>query len=212
MSQIKKTEQHRVNTIINIYIIIMKRNNLKWIALLAVLFLSLSCGSSKKADNSRTELAENKCEQMALDQSAGKLRAYGMATSKNRSFARDNAILSARRELGGTIEAAIASLFTRYRQEHTISDEQDFTEKSSQAVKEVIDQTIKFAPVICSNSFELKNGSIETHVCIELQSNWEQEIANAIKQQAKDKIDADSQTMREDLEQEIQKLRAQRGM
>ncbi len=190
----------------------MKKSNLKWTVLLAVLFLSLSCGSSKKTDNSRTELVENKCEQMALDPSATKLRAYGVATSKNRSFARDNAILSARRELGGTIEAAIASLFTRYRQEHTIGDEQDFTEKSSQAVKEVIDQTIKYAPVICSNSFELKNGSIETHVCIELQSDWEQEIAETIKKQAKDKIDADSQTMRQDLESEVQKHRAQKGM
>lgn len=190
----------------------MKTNKLKWVALAAVLILSLSCGSSKKAENSRTELAENKCEQMALDQSSGKLRAYGMAVSKNKSFARDNAILSARRELGGTIEAAIASLFTRYRQEHTISDKQDFTEKSSQAVKEIIDQTIKFAPVICSNSFELKNGSIETHVCIELQSDWEKEIAETIKNQAKDKIDADSQTMREDLENEIQKYREQKGM
>ena len=190
----------------------MKRNNLKWIALSAILFLTLSCGSSKKADNSRTELPENKCEQMALAPGAGKLRAYGVAISKNKSFARDNAILSARRELGGTIEAAIASLFTRYRQEHTISDEPDFTEKSSQAVKEVIDQTIKYAPVICSNSFQLQNGSIETHVCIELQSNWEQEIAETIKKQAKDKIDADSQTMREDLENEIQKHRAQKGM
>lgn len=190
----------------------MKKSNLKWTVLLAVLFLSLSCGSSKKTDNSRTELTENKCEQMALDPGATKLRAYGVAISKNRSFARDNAILSARRELGGTIEAAIASLFTRYRQEHTIGDEQDFTEKSSQAVKEVIDQTIKYAPVICSNSFELKNGSIETHVCIELQSDWEQEIAETIKKQAKNKIDADSQTMREDLENEIQKHRAQKGM
>lgn len=68
----------------------MKRNNLKWIALSAILFLTLSCGSSKKADNSRTELPENKCEQMALDPSAGKLRAYGVAISKNKSFARDN--------------------------------------------------------------------------------------------------------------------------
>ena len=76
----------------------------------------------------------------------------------------------------------------------------------------MIDQTIKYAPVICSNSFQLQNGSIETHVCIELQSNWEQEIAETIKKQAKDKIDADSQTMREDLENEIQKHRAQKGM
>lgn len=189
----------------------MKQNKLTWIAASVLLSLTLSCGSSKKADNSRTELAENKCEQMALDQSAGKLRAYGMAVSKNRAFARDNAILSARREMGGVIEAAVSSLFTRYRQEHTIGDEQDFTEKSSQAVKEVIDQTVKFAPVICSNSYELKNGSIETHVCLELQSNWEKEIADAMKRAAKEQIDTDSQTMRKDLENEVSKLREQRN-
>ncbi|EKN09323.1 hypothetical protein HMPREF1076_04352 [Parabacteroides goldsteinii CL02T12C30] len=189
----------------------MKRNKLTWIIASVVLSLMLSCGSSKKTDNSRKELTENKCEQMALDPNAGKLRAYGMAVSKNRAFARDNAILSARRELSGTIEAAVSGLFTRYRQEHTIGDEQDFTEKSSQAVKEVIDQTVKFAPVICSNSYELKNGSIETHVCLELQTDWEKEIADAMKRAAKDRIDADSQTMREDLENEVTKLREQRN-
>lgn len=189
-----------------------KKNLINLSVILTVAILCLSCGSSKKVDNSRTELPENKCEQMALDPSAQKLRAYGVAMSKNKSFARDNAILSARRELGGTIETAISGLFTRYRQEHTLGDEQDFTEKSSQAVKEVIDQTVKFAPVVCSNSFELKTGSIETHVCIELQLNWEQETANALKEQLKDRINVDAETMRKDLENEVSKVRKSKGM
>ena len=60
-----------------------------------ILLTGISCGSNKQTG--RKALEENKCEQMALDLSSGKLRAYGVATSQNKSFARDNAILSARR-------------------------------------------------------------------------------------------------------------------
>lgn len=191
----------------------MRKNIITKLAIvLTTTLFFVSCGSSKKVDNTRTELAENKCEQMALDPNAGKLRAYGVAMSKNKSFARDNAILNARRGLAGTIEVAVSGLFTRYTQEHTIDNEQDFTEKSSLAVKEVIDQTVKFAPVICSNSFQLQNGSIETHVCIELQSDWEKEAANALKEQLKDRIDVNADTMRQDLEKEVDKLRKSKGM
>ena len=169
----------------------------------------ISCGSNKQTG--RRVLEENKCEQMALDQSFGKLRAYGVATSQNKSFARDNAILSARRELSGVIEAAISSLFTRFRQEYTLGSEADFSEKSAQAVKEVIDQTIQFAPVICSNSYELANGNIETHVCIELQSDWKQNVADAIRQANVNNLNLDAEKMKAELDNEINKLRERKG-
>lgn len=180
------------------------------IAVSICILFCLSCGSSKQP--ARKELEQNKCEQMALDHSTNKLRAYGVAVSQNKSFARDNAILTARRELGGTIEAALSSLFTRYRQEHTLGTEADFVEKSSQAVKEVIDQTIQYAPVICSSSYELANGNIETHVCIELQADWQQQIYDTIRQQAKDRIDMDASKMKEELDQEVEKLRERKGL
>lgn len=189
----------------------MKRIDLlKTLALCAGILICTSCGSSQKAI--KKELAENKCEQMALDRSSNKLRAYGVAVSQNKSFARDNAILGARRELSGTIEAAITSLMTRYRQEHTVGTEADFVEKSSQAAKEVIDQTIQYAPVICSTSYELPNGSIETHVCIELQTDWQQEVSDAIRQQQKEQIDMDATQMKEELDKEVNKLREKKGI
>lgn len=174
-----------------------------------ILFACISCGSNKQTG--RKALEENKCEQMALDQSSGKLRAYGVATSQNKSFARDNAILTARRELSGTIEAAISSLFTRFRQEYTLGKEADFSEKSAQAVKEVIDQTIQLAPVICSSSYKLENGAIETHVCIELQSDWKQGVADAIRQANKKNLSLDAEKMKAELDDEINKLRERKG-
>lgn len=174
------------------------------------LFFCVACGGSKQSG--RKELAANKCEEMALDLSTSKLRAYGVAVSQNKSFARDNAILTARRELSGTIEAALSSLFTRYRQEHAIGTEADFVEKASQAVKEVIDQTIQYAPVICSSSYELANGNIETHVCIELQADWQQRIYDRVRQQAKEQINMDASKMKEDLDQEVEKLRERKGL
>lgn len=174
-----------------------------------ILFTCMSCGSHKQTG--RKILEENKCEQMALDLSSGKLRSYGVATSQNKSFARDNAILSARRELSGVIEAAISSLFTRFRQEYALDSENDFSEKSAQAVKEVIDQTIQFAPVICSSSYELANGAIETHVCIELQNDWKQDISNAIRQANKNNLNLDAEKMKAELEVEINKLRERKG-
>lgn len=174
-----------------------------------LLFACISCGSNKQTG--RKALEENKCEQIALDQSSGKLRAYGVATSQNKSFARDNAILTARRELSGTIEAAISSLFTRFRQEYTLGTEVDFSEKSSQAVKEVIDQIIQFAPVICSSSYELSNGAIETHVCIELQSDWQQTVTDAIRQATKNKLNLDAEKMKAELDEEVSKLRERKG-
>lgn len=174
------------------------------------IFFCVSCGGSKQA--ARKELSQNECEKMALDHSTDKLRAYGVAVSQNKSFARDNAILTARRELSGTIEAAISSLFTRYRQEHTLATEADFVEKSSQAVKEVVDQTIRYAPVICSSSYELENGNIETHVCIELQADWQQQIYDTVRQQAKERIDMDASKMKEELDQEVEKLRERKEL
>lgn len=174
------------------------------------LLVCIACGSSKQTG--RKALEENKCEQMALDRSTDKLRAYGVAVSQNKSFARDNAILTARRELSGTIEAAITSLMTRYRQEHTLGKEADFVEKSSQAVKEVIDQTIQYAPVICSSSYELENGNIETHVCVELQTDWQQQIYDTVRQQAKEQLDMDAAKMKEELDTEIEKLRERKGL
>ena len=174
-----------------------------------ILLTGISCGSNKQTG--RKALEENKCEQMALDLSSGKLRAYGVATSQNNSFARDNAILSARRELSGVVEAAISSLFTRFRQEYTLGSEADFSEKSAQAVKEVIDQTIQFAPVICSNSYELANGNIETHVCIELQSDWKQDVADAIRQANVNNLNLDAEKMKAELDNEINKLRERKG-
>lgn len=170
-----------------------------------IFFACLSCGSSKQTG--RKALEENKCEQMALDQSNGKLRAYGVATSQNKSFARDNAILSARRELSGVIETAVSSLLTRFRQEYTLGQDADFSEKSSQAVKEVIDQTIQFATVICSSSYELANGNIETHVCVELQSDWKQDVADAIRQANISNLNLDAEKMKAELDHEINKLR-----
>lgn len=189
----------------------MKKNSLiRIFAFCAGIVICISCGSSQKS--TKKSIEETKCEQMALDRSTNKLRAYGVATSQNKSFARDNAILTARRELSGTIEAAITSLMTRYRQEHTVGTEQDFVEKSSQAAKEVVDQTVQYAPVICSTSYELENGNIETHVCIELQSDWQQEVSNAVRQQLKDRIDMDATQMKAELDNEINKLREKKGI
>ncbi|MDY3070327.1 MAG: hypothetical protein SOR57_11915 [Parabacteroides sp.] len=170
-----------------------------------IIFACSSCGGSKQAG--RRALEEDKCEQMALDHSNGKLRAYGIATSQNKSFARDNAILSARRELSGVIETAVSSLLTRFRQEYTLGQDADFSEKSAQAVKEVIDQTVQFATVICTSSYELANGNIETHVCIELQSDWKKDVADAIRQANVNNLNLDAEKMKVELDNEINKLR-----
>lgn len=43
------------------------------------IFFCISCGGSKQSV--RKELEQNKCEQMALDRSTNKLRAYDVAVS-----------------------------------------------------------------------------------------------------------------------------------
>lgn len=186
----------------------------KVIYFLALLLLA-SCGSNKGTQSSRKKLEKDECQTMAETKSEF-IRGYGIGTSPDMMLARDIAAMNARNDMASSIEAGVMSFLKRYSNQHTETQVDGngnpgqmraLTGKEEGEIKQIVDQSIKGSKIICSNSYELKNGLIEVHICIEMNSDVNKAIYKQLSENKILKIDFDEKRFNEEMQQELDSYR-----
>lgn len=190
----------------------MKRS--MFFAALAVMFILSSCGASRRqvyyvpqasqqtvqSQNQSTlgvEIEKSPAQKLAEDVSATTLRAYGSYTHLKSVNGVSLATGQARGALATSIAALVKSTVKTYAEQYSkekMTDAQleiimDANTKANQALEEVAQELIRYAPVLEHNSYVQSgnmNGMVTTHVCVELHPD---RILQAVKEN-KEYVDA----------------------
>lgn len=197
---------------------------IKIVVLAVITVVMASCGSSKKAVDvypdkettpQRVKIASEECEEEAM---AAKdfLRGYGVGTSQDKMFARDQATANARNEIVNQVEVCASNMIERYASQHQTSGEEglsrDEVGRVKQMARSIAEQTLKGARIICSNTY-MTEVEYEVHVCVELTGeDFATTISQKVTNDDKLMIDYEAEKFKDDFNSELEKYRkSQRG-
>ncbi len=197
----------------------MRNFNLILAAILGIALMT-ACGGSKKVAQvypdketspTRVKIEKEECEEETLKNSKGNLRGYGVGTSQDKMFARDQASMNARNEILNQIETTASNMIERYNQQHQASSEnglnRDETGRIKTMVRSLAEETLVGARVICSNTYMI-GASYEVHVCIELTGeNFVAKLHSNLTQNQKLMIDYEAEKFKEDFNAELEEYR-----
>jgi len=135
-----------------------------------------SCGSSKTvvtpapAPAAIQTLPEEPCSEFLSTPDV--FRATGQHVAKGDrqiQFAYDQAAIAARNDLASQINTRIKSVNDRYVNSYTVNDANDFKERIENMSRAVVNEELKFAPVVCKKrALGSEPGTIICYVAIEI--------------------------------------------
>ncbi len=164
----------------------MKQFNIILILILAIGFSS--CSSSKTVAQNNNEpkpLTEeieaiSECEQMSLEITDGKLRAYGTATDMDRDFARQLSIAYARGQMTSDIQSLVTNVIDVYRAKVGVQSNNASEKQSSQHIQTVAENIVSYSTVLKSALYRVSDGSYRYEVCIGMVDGVEKVAEDAI--------------------------------
>lgn len=125
-------------------------------------------GNTGPRNVSRTKIEREECENEAYNAPDGELRAYASAISESRDFARQKAILLAKGSLTSNIEALVSSVAESVTNDVTSNGTASHKEDFTQAVMAKSERTIRNCKIVCSNIYQMSDGTYESTVCISI--------------------------------------------
>lgn len=135
-----------------------------------------SDGNTGPRSVSKSKIERDECENESYAAPAGELRAYASAISENREFARQKAILLAKGALVTNIEAIVSNVMEGISQDKTINGVASHEEDFRRSVKTKSESTISNCKIICSNIYQMSDGTYESTVCISVPTEPIQKI------------------------------------
>lgn len=190
----------------------MKKITLLLGAALMVLVMA-SCGSEKAtvapATSAVQELPDEPCSEFLSTSDV--FRASAMHIARNQSqqqFAYDQAANSARAALAAQIETTVKSVNDKYANSYTLNDANDFKERIEGMTRTIVNQQLKFAPVVCKKrAAGLEPGTIACYVAVEIPvSNILNGITSSISNDERLRVDYEYEKYKEVFDEEMGKL------
>jgi hypothetical protein len=179
-------------------------------SLVASLTLS-SCGSSKKTTAGRKEIEEPFSSDKYMSDSKT-FRATASGRSKNLEMAKEMAEAQARQNLASEMETRIRSVFDQYRQQRDIGQNSEFSQKTEDLTRSVVDQTLQGSRVMERKNFQEKDGSYTAYVAMEMPSeNVVSMLNDRISKDQELRQDYDKAQFEETFNEEMEQLRKERG-
>ena len=202
---------------------------MKKLKILSVIFVVTalilsSCGSSKKtidpyADNkaqtpTKEKIKREECEDKAIEKSEF-LRGYGIGTSSDNMFAREQSFLAAQNAISNQVDVAVSGMIERYNQQHSSNSSGELSREDQGRVQGTVraltDNELKGAKAICTNSY-MAGTNYEVHVCLELtNADFLGKVYNKLTNDEKLMIDYESEKFKEDFNEELEKYRQRKA-
>ena len=136
--------------------------------------LFLSCGASKRAGQQtapgRTLRTTEPCIELANAESES-LRAYCTATSYVEKTALNEAERDARNRLGAMLKVAVEGAAQDYEMNGNKNNSKSAETIGEAVMTQFVSEEIKNTRIIKTDIYDLKDGSIQVYVCIEMKSN-----------------------------------------
>ncbi len=139
-------------------------------------------------------------------------RASSMATSTDMQLSKEKALLLAKQRLVTLIQSTTKSVTDRYISERGFSDVSEVESKFENITREVADQTLSNIVVACEKSSVMDNGKYNSFIAIEvdrddIKNGMDRRMSNDKKLQ----VDYDKKKFEEIFDQEMEKMREERG-
>lgn len=172
-------------------------------------FLS-SCGSKKEVAQVVTKSNEIELPFTSKDFKSNKeaFRANQFGKSMDLSTAKKIALMNAKSELAGNIQATIKKVTDNYTNQRTVSDKQDFENKFEELAREVVNQTLTEVKIIGEKvTHESNGGAYNYYIAIEISKDVVlNNFADKISKKEKLQLDFDKKKFEEVLNAEMSKL------
>lgn len=176
-----------------------------------------SCGSSKAVVETPAPapqpaiqtLPEEPCSEFLSTQDV--FRATGQHVAKGDrqiQFAYDQAGVAARADLAAQIETKVKAVNDRYVNSYTVNDANDFKERIENMTRAVINQELKFAPVVCKKrALGSEAGTIICYVAVEIPvENILNGITSSIASDERLRVDYEYEKYKKVFDEEMGKL------
>lgn len=179
------------------------------IGLLGIVFLS-SCSSKKEVTQVVTKSNEIELPFTSKEFKSNKeaFRASQFGKSIDLSTAKKIALLNAKSELAGNIQATIKKVTDSYTNQRTVSDKQDFENKFEELAREVVNQTLTEVKIIGEKvTHESNGGAFNYYIAIEISKDVVlNNVSDKISKKEKLQLDFDKKKFEEVLNAEMSKL------
>ncbi len=139
-------------------------------------------------------------------------RANAIGESSNQSQSKRSALSNARAELAGNISVLVSGAVDNYFQQMGVEERSEYAERYQGLFREVVDERLNGTRTICERVTVTHDGNYKTYIAIELTGA---EIMNAANQRIYNderlRLDYDYERFREIFDEEIQRVREERG-
>ena len=175
-----------------------------------------SCGSSKAVVETTPApqpviqtLPDEPCSEFLSTSDI--FRATGQHVAKGDrqiQFAYDQAAIAARAELASQIETTIKSVNDKYVNSYTVNDANDFKERIENMMRAIVNQELKFAPVVCKKrALGTEAGTIICYVAVEIPvANILNGITSSIANDERLRVDYEYEKYKKVFDEEMGKL------
>lgn len=176
-----------------------------------------SCGSSKAVVTPAPQPAQPVIQTLPDEPCSEFLstpdifRATGQHVAKGDrqiQFAYDQAANAARTDLASQIETTIKSVNDKYVNSYTVNDANDFKERIENMTRAIVNQELKFAPVVCKKrALGTEAGTIICYVAIEIPvDNILNGITSSIANDERLRVDYEYEKYKKVFDEEMGKL------
>ncbi|WP_456086388.1 hypothetical protein [Parabacteroides sp.] len=156
----------------------------------------------------------DECENAVLECPPNEFRAYGSAISVSRDLGRTKVISRAKNQLISDLSALILSVVEDYVQEYIKDKNFSLSESTKRYISSVSERMLENNNIVCNKTYLRSDGNYECIVCISIQKEDVENIAEdaAISESEKMKIDFDKETFLNSQKDKIDRYRKQKGM
>lgn len=173
-----------------------------------------SCGSSKSvpvADRTGAVEISLPFQGPAYRNSSTHFRAVNNGNSPDLATAKKIAMVNARNELAGNIQATIKAVTENYTQQRRIDDITEFSNKFEELTRQVVNQQLNQVNVMDEKMFQEPNGSYTSWVAIEMPVNpILDEVGKTISRDQSLRQDYDKMLFEKIFNEEMDKLEQER--
>ena len=135
-----------------------------------------------------------------------------MATSTDLQLSKEKALLLAKQRLVTLIKSKTKTVTDRYINERGFSDKSEVESKFENMTREVADETLSNVVVVCETSSVLDNGKYNSFIAIEVDRDDVMTGMDAkLSKDQKLQVDYDKKKFEEIFNQEMDKMKEERG-
>lgn len=139
-------------------------------------------------------------------------RANSTGESTNLANSKRMALSNARAELAGHISVIVRGVVDNYFQQAGVEDRTEYAERYEGLFREVVNEQLNGTRVICEEVTRTAGGRYRTYLAIELSGNEILSAANQrINRDERLRLEYDYERFKETFNEEIEKLRQERG-